>query len=345
MHKEQKNIKDFTIADLESLCEELGEKKYRARQIFNWIYKNINDFDEMANIPIELRNKLKKVTCFCNITIKKRYDSLIDNTKKYLLELEDNNIIECVLMEYDYGLTACISTQVGCSMGCKFCASAIGGKIRNLTPGEMIDQILIMQNDIKKRISNIVLMGTGEPLDNFTNVIKFLSIINCKEALNIGMRHITISTCGLIPEIKKLADLKLQITLAISLHAPNDYIRRQIMPIANKYSIDELLNVCDEYTKITNKRITFEYSMIKGVNDSISNANELCSRIKNTLCHVNLIPVNNIEEREYIKSEQSSIENFKNILVKNGIEVTIRRELGSDIQAACGQLRKNYLKI
>ncbi|HBM76250.1 MAG TPA: 23S rRNA (adenine(2503)-C(2))-methyltransferase RlmN [Clostridiaceae bacterium] len=337
------NLKDMTLSDIEDFCLNLGEKRYRGEQIFRWLYKGISSISEMSNIPETFRIALDEKAYIGMVSIEKKYQSKIDGTVKYLLKLEDGNIIESVLMEYSYGLTACISTQVGCGMGCSFCASTIGGMIRDLSPGEMVDEILSMMRDSNRRISNIVLMGSGEPLANFDNVIKFLEIINSKAGLNVGMRHIAISTCGLVPQIKKLAKLDLQITLAISLHAPNDEIRKRLMPIAQKYTIKEVLDACREYIKITNKRITFEYSLIKGVNDSIENAYELSRILKGMLCHVNLIPINEIREREYKKTDSKGVKEFKAILESKGIEVTIRRELGSDINAACGQLRKNYI--
>jgi 23S rRNA (adenine2503-C2)-methyltransferase len=337
------NLKDMTLSDIEDFCLNLGEKRYRGEQIFRWLYKGISSISEMSNIPETFRIALDEKAYIGMVSIEKKYQSKIDGTVKYLLKLEDGNIIESVLMEYSYGLTACISTQVGCGMGCSFCASTIDGMIRDLSPGEMVDEILSMMRDSNRRISNIVLMGSGEPLANFDNVIKFLEIINSKAGLNVGMRHITISTCGLVPQIKKLAKLDLQITLAISLHAPNDEIRKRLMPIAQKYTIKEVLDACREYIKITNKRITFEYSLIKGVNDSIENAYELSRILKGMLCHVNLIPINEIREREYKKTDSKGVKEFKAILESKGIEVTIRRELGSDINAACGQLRKNYI--
>jgi 23S rRNA (adenine2503-C2)-methyltransferase len=337
------NLKDMTIEDLEQFCVDIGEKKFRARQIFKWIYRNIGNIDEMSDLSLDLREKLKEKSCIGNLSIEKKFESNIDGTTKYLLKLDDGNIIESVLMEYSFGISACISTQVGCAMGCSFCASTIGGLVRSLTPGEMVSEITTMQRDRGKRISNIVLMGSGEPLDNFDNVIKFLKIVNCDEGLNIGMRHITLSTCGLAPEIRKLADMDLQITLAISLHAPNDEIRKSIMPIARKYTISEVLDACRYYIDKTNRRITFEYSMISGVNDTVDNARELSILLKDLLCHVNLIPVNEIKEREFKKSGSENINAFKKMLESRGIEVTIRREMGADINAACGQLRKNYI--
>lgn len=336
------DYRNFTLEEICSFVKDKGEKEFRGKQIFKWIHKGIDDIDQISDVSSGFREELKKYGYICNMEIEAKYESKTDGTIKYLMRLLDGNIIECVFMKYTYGNSICISTQAGCSMGCSFCASTIGGKNRDLTSGEMLGQILKVQNDSSQRISNIVLMGTGEPLDNFDNVIKFLSIVNHPLGINIGMRHITISTCGLVPKIKKLADMQMQLTLAVSLHAPNDDIRKKTMPIAYKYSIGELMDACNYYIKKTNKRITFEYALINGVNDSDENAAELSKLLKGMLCHVNLIPVNEIKEREYKKSNAQNIEGFKKLLLRNGIETTIRRELGSDINAACGQLRRLY---
>jgi 23S rRNA (adenine2503-C2)-methyltransferase len=337
-------FRSLSLEEIENYIVQKGEKKFRAKQLFKWIHRGIESFDEMTDISLNLREKLKNDGYIGNMKIEGKQTSKVDGTVKYVMSLLDGNIIECVLMKYSYGNSICISTQAGCSMGCSFCASTIGGKNRDLTAGEMLGQILIVEKDSKCKISNIVLMGTGEPLDNFENVIKFLRLVNHPEGINIGMRHITLSTCGLVPEIKRLADLNMQITLAISLHAPNDEIRRSIMPIARKYSIDDLLDVCRYYINKTNRRITFEYSLIDGVNDSDDNAKELSQRLKGLLCHVNLIPINKVRERKFEKSTSDRVEAFKKILVNNGIETTVRRELGSDIDAACGQLRRKYIE-
>ncbi|QCX32220.1 23S rRNA (adenine(2503)-C(2))-methyltransferase RlmN [Caloramator sp. E03] len=338
------DFRDFTYKELENYIIKINEPKFRAKQIFQWIHKGVNSFDDIININKGLKEKLKNEGYICNMVIEEKYTSNIDGTTKYIMRLKDENFIECVLMKYTFGNTICISTQVGCSMGCSFCASTIGGKIRNLTAGEMFGQVLTLQNDIKEKISNVVLMGTGEPFDNYENVIKFLNIINDPNGINIGMRHITISTCGLVPQIKMLADLNLQITLAISLHAPNDEIRKKIMPIANRYSMEELLDACKYYIKRTNRRITFEYALINEINDSEENALELSKKLKGMLCHVNLIPLNKVDEREFIKPDMDKVNIFKNILLKNGIETTVRREMGSDINAACGQLRRRFIQ-
>lgn len=343
MEYERANLKDMLPEEIARLSEDMGEQKYRGKQIFKWIYRNVESIDQMSDLPLKFREALKSKAYIGRVLIAKKLVSSNDKTVKYLLRLEDGNVVESVLMEYSFGLSACISTQVGCRMGCSFCASTIGGMVRSLTAGEMVDEVMAMERDSKCRISNIVLMGSGEPLDNFDNVIKFLKIINHNDGLNIGMRHITISTCGLVPEIIRLSKLNLQITLAISLHAPNDEIRKEIMPVANRYSINEVMNACSEYIKTTNKRITFEYSLIRGLNDSTDCARQLSVLLKGMLCNVNLIPINEIKEREYRKSSREIIDNFKKILSLNGIEATVRRELGADINAACGQLRKNYL--
>lgn len=336
------DIRDLSLKEIEEFIVSLGEPKFRAKQIFKWINNGIEDFDEMTDIPKKLRDKLKENFIIKNIFIEAKQESS-DGTVKYLLRLKDGNLIEAVLMRYSYGNSVCISTQAGCNMGCSFCASTIGGKIRDLSPGEMLGEVLAISRDQNIRISNIVLMGTGEPLDNFDNVLKFLELINSKEGLNIGMRHITLSTCGLVPEIKRLADLRLQLTLAISLHAPNDDKRKKIMPIANRYSINELLEACRYYVEKTNRRITFEYALIKDINDSIEDAKELSKRLEGLLCHVNLIPVNPVSERNFERPDRKRIENFRDILESHGINTTIRRELGTDIDAACGQLRRRFL--
>lgn len=340
-----KNILDFSLEDLKLWMEENNEGKFRAKQIFEWIYKKgIFDFDNMTNISKDIKNKLKDNFYIGVPQTVNKYTSNIDGTQKFLFKYRDGNIIESVIMKYKYGNTICVSTQVGCRMGCKFCASTIGGIVRNLTHGEIAGQILRAQSEINERISNVVLMGSGEPLDNYDNVIKFIKLINSEEGLNIGQRHITLSTCGIVPKIKELADKELQITLAISLHAPSDDIRKTMMPIANKYSLNEIVDACRYYSVKTNRRITFEYALVKGVNDKKEHAKELCNLLKRLLCHVNLIPINEIKENDYKKSNMKDIDAFKETLTRCGIETTIRREMGSDINAACGQLRKNYME-
>ncbi|ABK61723.1 MULTISPECIES: 23S rRNA (adenine(2503)-C(2))-methyltransferase RlmN [Clostridium] len=340
-----KNILNFTLDELKDWMDKNSESKFRAKQIFQWIYKKaVFNFDDMSNISKSTKEKLKENFYIQIPNVVKKYVSNIDGTEKFLFEYEDGNIIESVVMKYKHGNSICVSTQIGCRMGCKFCASTVDGVVRNLTSGEIIAQVLKAQKEICDRISNVVLMGSGEPLDNYDNVIKFLKLINDEDALNIGQRHITLSTCGIVPKIKELADQKMQITLAISLHAPNNEIRKSMMPIANKYTLEELLDACRYYYRTTNRRITFEYALVKGVNDSRENAEELIKISKGMLCHINLIPVNEIKENNYERSKSKDIEEFKETLIKHGIETTIRREMGSDINGACGQLRRNYIR-
>ncbi|MBL4930827.1 23S rRNA (adenine(2503)-C(2))-methyltransferase RlmN [Clostridium paridis] len=338
-----KDLLDLTLDEFKSELISQGESGFRAKQVFDWIYKGVFDYNDMKNIPQALKDKLKDGFKVGIPKVVEEYTSN-DGTKKLLVSLEDGNLIECVIMKYIHGNTICISTQVGCRMGCKFCASTLGGVIRNITSGEMIGQILLAQNILGERISNVVLMGSGEPLDNFDNVMKFLELVNAEYGLNIGQRHITLSTCGIVPKIYELADKDLSITLAISLHAFSDEKRREIMPIANKYSIKEIMDACAYYIDKTNRRITFEYSLVKGVNDSKEDAKALASLLRGVLCHVNLIPVNEIKEKEYRKSSKEDIKAFEAILKSHGIEATVRREMGSDINAACGQLRRSYLE-
>lgn len=338
------NILDLDLTQLKIWLHENNEKEFRAKQIFNWIYNNIWDFEQMNNIPKETKNKLIANFYIGIPNIVEVYTSTTSNSQKFLLQYRDESIIECVVMKYNYGNSICVSTQIGCRMGCKFCASTIGGMVRNLSSGEILAEILTVQKYIGERISNVVLMGSGEPLDNYDNVLKFLELVNADYGLNIGQRHITLSTCGVIPNIYALADKKMQITLAISLHAPNDLERRKIMPIANKYSISELMKACNYYISKTNKRISFEYALVKGVNDNTLNAKELRNLIKGMLCHVNLIPVNKVVENDFEKPSSKAIAEFSHILNEFNIENTVRKEMGSDINAACGQLRRNYIK-
>jgi len=339
------DILSMDMEELSAFIKGLGQPAFRAKQVYDWLHKKlVKDFDEMTNLPKELREKLKKESCIRSAEIVDKLISKTDGTTKYLFVLDNDSIIESVLMRYSFGNAVCVSTQAGCRMGCTFCASTLNGVECSLTAGEILSQVYAIQKDTRERVSNVVLMGSGEPLDNYDNVIRFIRILNSKEGLDIGQRHITLSTCGLTEKMKELAELKLQITLAVSLHAPNDEIRNTIMPISRKYDMDTLLDACRFYTDKTNRRITFEYSLIKGVNDSIDNAAELAARLKGMLCHVNLIPVNDVKERNYIKSNAKTIEQFASVLSSKGIETTIRRELGSDINAACGQLRKGYME-
>ena len=322
----------------------MGEKKYRAEQIFKWIYVDkVKEFDEMTNLSIELREKLKKEYTMCNFKILKKQEAS-DGTKKYLFDVLDGNAIESVLMEYHHGKTICVSSQIGCKMGCKFCASTGIKFIRSLTCGEIVEQVLAVEQDIGDKISNIVFMGIGEPFDNYDNVMKAIKIINNQKGLNIGARHISISSSGLVPMIYKFADEELQCTLSISLHATNDEKRSSMMPINNRYNIKELMEACKYYINKTNKRISFEYALAKDNNDNLDDAKELVKLLKGMLCHVNLIPINKIENGNYVKSTNENIIKFRDFLNKNGIVATIRRELGSDIDAACGQLRRKSLK-
>lgn len=339
------DIMSMTVIEIEELLQTMNEKRFRAKQIFEWIHaKGVMEYDNMTNLSKELRQKLLENTSLVKPKIIEKHVSKTDKTTKYLIELEDSHIIESVLMKHKYGNTVCISSQIGCHMGCTFCASTIDGLIRNLTPGEMLSQIYLIQEDAAERISGVVVMGSGEPLEKLEVTLRFIELINDPKGQNIGQRHITVSTCGLVPKIYALADEVLQITLAISLHASNDEMRRRTMPIANKYSIEEIIESCQYYINKTNRRITFEYALIEGVNDNKDDAYELAGVLKGLLCHVNLIPVNEIKEREYKHSNSKSIEAFAKVLTGRGIETTIRKTLGSDINAACGQLRRSFIQ-
>lgn len=341
----KRDIASLTIDELTILMEEFNERSFRGSQIFQWIHqKNIESIDEMTNLSKALREKIKCNFELNKLKIEEKYISNIDKTTKYLFALKDNNIIESVLMHYSYGNTACISSQVGCRMGCAFCASTLEGLIRNLTAGEMLDQIYQIQKDTKEKVSNIVIMGSGEPLDNLDNILLFIELINHPKGQNIGQRHITLSTCGLVDKMYDLASKKLQITLALSLHAPNDAIRRKMMPITKKYAMDEVLKACHHYIEMTNRRITFEYALIDRVNDKKEHARELGEKLKGMLCHVNLIPMNPVKESIFKESTSNSVKDFLDILQSYGIQTTVRRKLGSDIDAACGQLRRRYLE-
>ena len=339
-----KNIKEYNLDELQEEILAIGEKKYRAEQIFKWLYvEKVKEFDEMTNLSIELREKLKQEYTMCNFKILKKQEAS-DGTKKYLFDVLDGNAIESVLMEYHHGKTICVSSQIGCKMGCKFCASTGIKFVRSLTCGEIVEQVLAVEQDIGDKISNIVFMGIGEPFDNYENVMKAIKILNNQKGLNIGARHISISTSGLVPMIYKFADEELQCTLSISLHATNNEKRSQMMPINNRYNIEELMKACKYYIEKTNKRISFEYALAKDNNDNLADAKELVKLLKGMLCHVNLIPINKIENANYVKSTNENIIKFRDYLNDNGIVATIRRELGSDIDAACGQLRRKSLK-
>ena len=339
-----KNIKDYNLDELQEELINMGEKKFRAEQIFKWIYKEkVKSFDEMTNLSIELREKLKENYTMCNYNILKKQESK-DGTKKYLFDVLDGNAIETVLMQYHHGKTVCVSSQIGCKMGCKFCASTGIQFVRNLTAGEIVEQILAVEQDINDKISNIVFMGIGEPLDNYDNVIKAIKIMNNPKGLEIGTRHISISTSGLVPRIYDLANEKIQCTLSISLHATTDEKRSSMMPVNNRYNIEELMKACKDSIKITNKRISFEYALAKDNNDNLEDAQRLVDLLKGMLCHVNLIPINKIENGKFSKSTNENILKFRDFLNEHGIVATVRRELGSDIEAACGQLRRKNLK-
>lgn len=339
-----KNLMDMTLEELEQMLSDMGQQKFRAKQIFKWANSGIKAIDDMTNISKQFRQALAQVCKISRIKLVNKLESKIDSTAKYLFELEDGNIIESVLMEYKHGFTACISSQAGCRMGCKFCASTGASFSRNLTAGEMLDQVMTMQEDSGNRIGHVVLMGIGEPLDNYDNVIKFLKIINHPDGLMIGLRNISLSTCGIVPRILQLAQENIPVTLSVSLHSAKDDKRSAMMPINKSFCIDKLISACKIYTKSTKRRITFEYAMISGENDSEQDAKELAGLLKGMLCHVNLIPVNSVQGNGYKKSSRIQIDNFKNIMESRGIETTVRRELGSDIDAACGQLRKNRLE-
>ncbi len=337
------DIKSMTLAELTAALAELSEPAYRAKQLYAWMHVRLaTTYEEMTNLPKSLREKLAERYPLTVLTKAVRLDSKLDGTKKYLFRLPDGNVIESVRMEYHHGVSVCISSQVGCRMGCTFCASTIGGLVRNLTPSEMAEQIYAITRDTGERVSNIVVMGTGEPLDNYDNLLAFLRIITDENGLHISQRNVTISTCGLVPKLRSLADLKLAVTPAISLHAPNDELRRKLMPVANSFSVRELIDAAKYYTEKTGRRMTFEYSLIAGVNDSSAQAKELAALLKGLSAHVNLIPVNPVSERDYKRSLVKNVLHFQKMLENEGIHVTIRRELGSDINAACGQLRRHY---
>ena len=339
-----KNIKDYNLEELKQELVNLGEKPFRAEQIFKWLFQEkVKSFDDMTNISLELREKLKKEYTICNFNILKKQESK-DGTIKYLFDVLDGNAIETVLMSYHHGYSICVSSQIGCKMGCKFCASTGINFIRSLTSGEIVEQILAVEQDTGIRISNVVFMGIGEPLDNYDNVINAIRIINNPKGLNIGARHISISTSGLVPKIYKLAEENIPCTLSISLHATTNEKRSKMMPVNNVYPIEELIKACKDYIKKTNRRISFEYALAKDNNDNKEDAKELVHLLKGMLCHVNLIPINKIENGSFTKSSNENIMKFRDYLNDHGIVATIRRELGSDIDAACGQLRRKNLR-
>lgn len=338
------DVRSMTYEELENYIIEHGYPKYRAGQIYQWIHqKLVRSPEEMKNLPKEIREFLKEQ--WMGVEEEARFTSQLDGTNKFLFRLQDDNLIESVWMPYKHGNSVCISSQVGCRMGCKFCASTIDGVVRNLTPSEMLDQVYAMQMLMGERISNIVVMGSGEPLDNYQNLIRFLKLISDEKGLHISQRNITVSSCGLVPEIRRLAEEGLQITFALSLHATTDEERQELMPIARKYHLTEVLEACQYYFKMTGRRVTCEYSLVQGVNDTTAHAKRLAELLKKQApCHVNLIPVNPIKERNFQRATDKTIQNFKYVLENNQINVTIRRGMGSDIDAACGQLRRNYLQ-
>lgn len=336
------DIKSMTQQELSQFLKELGEPAFRAKQVFTWLHRGAASFDEMTNLSKSLREKLKG-RCFITApVVARKQESRLDGTIKYLWELSDGNCIETVLMQYHHGNTVCISSQVGCRMGCAFCASTIAGKVRDLRPSEMLDQVMFTQLDSGRTVSNIVLMGIGEPLDNFDNVMRFLELVNSPEGMNISMRHISLSTCGLVPKIDELAKRKLQLTLSVSLHAPNDEVRDRIMPVNKAYPSEELLAACRRYYQATSRRISFEYAMIDGVNDRPEDAKELLRRLKGLPAHFNLIPLNRVEESPLKPSTRAAVAAFQKTLEEGGVTATVRRTLGGDIDASCGQLRRKY---
>lgn len=337
----KKDIKSLSLSELKAEMELIGEKAFRAKQLYEWMHvKLARDYDEMTNISNNLKQKIKDKYEYTSLKKVMVQTSKIDGTKKYLFELSDGNLVESVWMKYHHGNSVCISSQVGCRMGCRFCASTLDGLERGLFPSEMLDQIYAISRDTGERVSNVVVMGTGEPLDNYDNLLKFIYMLTDENGLNISQRNITVSTCGIVENMKRLADEQLQITLALSLHGSTQEKRQELMPIARKYSINEVVDACRYYFEKTGRRITFEYSLVGGINDTDEDADNLCQLIGGLNCHINLIPVNPIKEREYVESEKKDIQNFKNKLEKKHINVTIRREMGRDIDGACGQLRR-----
>ena len=338
------NLKSKTLPEIAVVLKELAQPAFRAKQIYSWLHKGVRSYDEMTNIPQQLRAVLAEKYPICPPQVVRKQESQKDGTIKYLWKLSDGNCVETVLMRYHYGNTVCISTEVGCRMGCAFCASTLGGLVRKLEPYEMLDQVLFTQVDSGLPVSHIVLMGIGEPLDNFDNVMRFLELVNSAEGMNISMRHISLSTCGLVPKIDELAKRKLQLTLSVSLHAPNDEVRGRIMPVNRAYPTEELLAACRRYYEATSRRISFEYAMIDGVNDSQEDAKELLRRLKGLPAHFNLIPLNHVEESPLKPSSRNAVARFQKTLEDGGVTATVRRTLGGDIDASCGQLRRKYTK-
>lgn len=339
-----KDILSFTLPELTEYLKEAGYPAFRGRQLYEWLHKKlVPDWDEMGNIPKKMKQELAEKYEILPLTIQDKLVSKIDGTAKYLMMTHDGGIIESVAMQYSYGMSVCISSQIGCRMGCRFCASTLLGLERSLTASEMLSQIYNIQRDMGKRVDNIVIMGIGEPFDNYDEIIKFIHMITDENGLNISQRNITVSTCGLVDKMYAFADEGLAVTMAVSLHAPNDEIRKTMMPVANRYSIEEIMKACRYFVKKTGRRVTFEYTMVDGVNDSEECASQLCSHLKGMLCHVNLIPLNEVKERECRSSKPDGIKAFQKYLEKNRINVTIRKGMGRDIEAACGQLRRKYM--
>ena len=336
------HLRSMTLQELGEVLKELGQPAFRAKQLFSWLHKGVTSFDQMTNLPQALRESLEEKYPLLPPQVVRKQESQKDGTIKYLWRLHDGNCVETVLMRYHYGNTVCISTEVGCAMGCAFCASTLGGLVRRLEAREILEQVLFTQLDSGQPISHIVLMGIGEPLDNYDNVLRFLHLVNSPEGMNISMRHISLSTCGLVPKILRLAEEKLQLTLSVSLHAPNDQVRNTIMPVNKAYPVEELLDACRKYYEITGRRISFEYAMIDGVNDTVEAARELISRLKGMSAHVNLIPLNHVEESPLKPSTKQAVARFQALLEDAGIPATVRRSLGGDIDASCGQLRRKY---
>ncbi len=338
------DLRSLTMEQMVRLAGECGEKPFRGRQLFEWVHhRRIEDFSDISNLPARFLDRLRESYIISGVRLEKKQTSGDGETAKYLFSLADGNLVESVWMRYHHGNSVCISSQVGCRMGCTFCASTLTGLVRNLTAGEMLSQVYEIQRETGERVSNVIVMGMGEPLDNYENLLAFIRLLSHEKGLHISQRNITVSTCGLTDQIRRLAAEKLQITLAVSLHAPNDVIRRKIMPVARKYSVDDIFCACREYIEQTGRRVTFEYSMIAGVNDEKAHAEELAARCRGLNCHINLIPLNEVKERNTRRSREESIKDFKLVLEKNLRNVTIRREMGSDIDAACGQLRNNYI--
>ena len=340
----KQDIKSMTLAEMTQALKDLGQPAFRAKQIYTWLHKGVTDFEEMTNVSKELRAKLDETYYITAPKVARKQKSQKDGTVKYLWELGDGNCVETVLMQYHHGNTVCISSEVGCPMGCKFCASTLGGLVRRLQPSEILDQVLFTALDSGLPISNIVLMGIGEPLDNFDNVMRFLELVNSPEGMNIGMRHISLSTCGLVPRIDELAEKKLQLTLSVSLHSPDDASRSAIMPINRMYPVDVLLDACRRYFEKTGRRVSFEYTMIDGVSDSPEQAELLASKLHGLAAHVNMIPLNPVAESPLRPSTRQAVARFQKILEGHGIPATVRRSLGGDIDASCGQLRRKYVK-